>query len=82
MTDMTRNYELVEGLHCELDFEFCSDGTMDSAFITSIKLPDGTWLALPAPILVYTDKLAEFAQTELAERSADWAAEERFGEDY
>ena len=73
MSDMTREYELVEGLHCELDFEFCGDGTMDSAAITSIKLPDGTWLSLPAPIFVHTRELAKFA-----ERDADWAAEERF----
>ena len=77
MTDMTREYELVEGLYCELDFEFCNDGTMDSAAITSIKLPDGTWLTLPAPIFVHTDALAEFAEREKAERDADWAAEDR-----
>ena len=77
MTDMTRFVELVEGLYCELDFEFCNDGTMDSAAITSIKLPDGTWLTLPAPIFVHTDRLAEFAEREKAERDADWAAEER-----
>ncbi len=78
MIDMTREYELVEGLHCELDFEFCGDGTMDSAAITSIKLPDGTWLSLPAPIFVHTRELAKFAEREKAERDADWAAEERF----
>ena len=77
MTDMTREYELVEGLHCELDFEFCNDGTMDSAAITSIKLPDGTWLTLPAPIFVHTNELSEFAEREKAERDADWAAEDR-----
>ena len=77
MTDMTREYELVEGLHCELDFEFCNDGTMDSAVITAIKMPDGTWLNLPAPILVYTDELAEFARDEYSEVRADWEAEER-----
>ena len=77
MTDMTREYELVEGLYCELDFEFCNDGTMDSAAITSIKLPDGTWLNLPAPIFVHTHELSEFAEREKAERDADWAAEDR-----
>lgn len=78
MKGMTREYELVEGLHCELNFEFCTDGTMDSAVITALKMPDGTWLTLPAPILVYTDELAEFARAEHSERRADWDAEERF----
>ena len=77
MIDMTREYELVEGLHCELDFEFCNDGTMDSAAITSIKLPDGTWLTLPAAIFVHTNELSKFAEREKAERDADWAAEDR-----
>lgn len=77
MTDMTREYELVEGLYCELDFEFCNDGTMDSAAITSIKLPDGTWLTLPAAIFVHTNELSKFAEREKAERDADWAAEDR-----
>jgi hypothetical protein len=77
MTDMTREYELIEGLYCEFDFEFCNDNTMDSAAITSIKLPNGTWLTLPAPIFVHTDRLAAFAEREKAERDADWAAENR-----
>ena len=77
MTDMTREHELVEGLFCEIDFQFCGDGTMDDAAITAIKLPDGTWLALPAPIHVFTEDLREFAEAEYAERQADWDAERK-----
>ena len=77
MPDMTREHELVEGLFCEIDFQFCGDGTMDDAAITAIKLPDGEWLALPAPIPVYTRDLAEFAEAEYAEQLADWRAEDR-----
>ena len=77
MTDMTREYELVEGMYCQIDFKFCGDGTADYSAITAIKLPDGEWLALPAPIPVYTRDLAEFAEAEYAERQADWDAERK-----
>ena len=77
MTDMTREYELVEGLYCQIDFKFCGDGTADYSAITAIKLPDGEWLALPAPIHVFTEDLREFAEAEYAEQLADWRAEDR-----
>ena len=76
MAHMTREFEVVEGLHCELEFKFSGDGSVDEIAITHIKMPDGTWHELPAAIFIYTDELREFAEAEKAERDADWRAEE------
>ena len=75
--DLTREYEIVEGLRCEIEFTF-DDGSLATAYVTHIQLRDGSWVALSTPYpSVWSEDLREFAEAEKAESDADSRAESK-----